>query len=151
MKKQTIIKSSVFNASKDEVFRRLQKLETWQYIATPFAQFVPLGDEQSIKWREGETFSFKLFLFYKIPFGIHTIRVISFDKNLGVSTHEHNKHIPIWNHKIHLETIDDDTTRYTDEIEIGAGWKTPFVALWARAFYAHRQRRWQKLLLKKSN
>ncbi|MBE7004664.1 MAG: hypothetical protein E7425_10385 [Ruminococcaceae bacterium] len=32
--------------------------------------------------------------------------------------------------------------RYTDRVEIRAGWITPFIWLWANAFYAHRQRKW---------
>ena len=34
----------------------------------------------------------------------------------------------------------------TDRVEIHAGWKTVFVWLWANAFYAHRQRKWIRLL-----
>ena len=65
---------------------------------------------------------------------------------IRISTEERNKLVPLWNHRIYLEAIDQKTTRYTDEVEIGAGWKTLFVALWAKMFYAHRQRKWQKLL-----
>ena len=45
-----------------------------------------------------------------------------------------------------LKPIDHDHTGYTDEVEIHAGWKTPFVCLWAKLFYAHRQRKWIRLL-----
>ena len=34
----------------------------------------------------------------------------------------------------------------TFEVEIGAGWKTAAIWLWVKAFYAHRQRKWIKLL-----
>jgi len=54
--------------------------------------------------------------------------------------------VPVGNHTIRLERIDSGHTRYTDEVEIGAGWKTPFVCLWAKLFYAHRQRKWVRLL-----
>lgn len=40
----------------------------------------------------------------------------------------------------------ENTTQYTDEVEINAGWKTIFVYMWANAFYAHRQRKWKRLL-----
>ena len=33
-----------------------------------------------------------------------------------------------------------------DRVEIHAGWKTFFVWLWAEAFYAHRQKKWIRLL-----
>lgn len=40
----------------------------------------------------------------------------------------------------------DGSTEYSDEVEIGAEWKTGFVWLWARCFYAHSQTKWIKLL-----
>ncbi|HPL81981.1 MAG TPA: hypothetical protein PLU23_05720 [Anaerolineaceae bacterium] len=146
MKTKTIRKTSTFPASKKEVFKRLQKLETLQHIAAPYARFVPLDIEQPIEWKEGSSFSFHFYLFGMFPLGVHTIHVLVCSEELGINTREYNKHVPVWNHRISLETIDEDTTRYTDEVEIGAGWKTCFVALWAKAFYAHRQRKWQKLL-----
>ena len=42
--------------------------------------------------------------------------------------------------------LDSSHTKYTDKVEILAGWKTPFIWLWANAFYAHRQRKWITLL-----
>lgn len=63
-----------------------------------------------------------------------------------ISSHEGNEHVPVWNHDIMMEIIDDNHTKYTDRVEIGAGWKTVFVWLWANAFYRHRQRKWIRLL-----
>lgn len=146
MKSKTIIKTSIFRANKEEVFRRLQKLETLQYIAKPFAHFIPLDEKQNVEWKEGAVLSFRLHIFGIIPFGTHKIHVLSCNKDSGINTRENNKQVPIWNHRIHLEYIDENKTRYSDEIEIGAGWKTPFIVLWARAFYSHRQRKWKKLL-----
>ncbi len=145
-KNKIISKTSVFPANKKEIFMRLQKLETLQYVATPYASFIPVDEKQPIEWKEGSSFSFHFYLFGIFPFGIHTIHVLACSEELGISTREYNKHVPVWNHRILLETIDENTTRYTDEIEVGAGWKTFFVALWAKAFYAHRQRKWLKLL-----
>lgn len=55
-------------------------------------------------------------------------------------------HVPVWNHQIILREIERDRTEYIDEVELYAGWKTPFVYLWAKYFYAHRQKKWLKLL-----
>lgn len=146
MKMKTVVKSSLFSASKDEIFQKLQKMETLQYIASPFARFIPVDDTQPINWKEGAVFQFDFYLFGIIPFGIHTIHVQHFNKESGVFTRESNKYVPIWNHRIYLESVNDNITYYTDEIEISAGWKTIFVAIWSKIFYAHRQRKWQKLL-----
>ena len=145
----TVKKSSVFPAAKDEIFRRLQKLKTLQYIAHPYATFKSVDDTEELTWQEDSAFAFHFKLFALIPFGVHPIKVIQFDIEKGIYTQEGNKHIPVWNHKIILEKIDENTTKYTDIVEIQAGWKTLFVYLWANSFYAHRQRKWKRLLKKK--
>ena len=142
----TLNKTSVFPAAEKTVFAKLKELNTLQYIAKPYAAFLPEHGQENIVWEENAVFSFRFKLFGFIPLGTHTINVISFSESGGIYTHEHNPHVPIWNHRIIIEQIDQNKTRYTDEIEIDAGWKTPFVYLWAKAFYAHRQRKWIKLL-----
>ncbi len=137
-------KSSVFPASRDMVFEKLQKIETLQTIAKPYASFEPVGAVNPV-WSASSTSAYRFRLFCMIPFGTHTIRIVRFDAE-GVSSREGNKHVPVWNHDIRLIPLDDKHTEYTDQVEIRAGWKTLFVWLWAKAFYAHRQRKWIKLL-----
>ena len=137
-------KSSVFPASRDVVFEKLQKLETLQTIAKPYASFEPAGAVDPV-WSAGSTSAYRFRLFCVIPFGTHTIHIVRFDAE-GVSSREGNKHVPVWNHDIRMIPLDDKHTEYTDQVEIRAGWKTLFVWFWAKAFYAHRQRKWIKLL-----
>ena len=141
-------KSSIFPARREEVLTRLQRLETLQYIASPYATFTPVEDNNDFSWREGAASSYRFRLFGFMPFGIHTIRSEELDQS-GIQSREHNKHVPVWDH---LNTLEDlgDRTKYTDEVEIHAGWKTVFVWLWAKAFYAHRQRKWIRLLQAKT-
>ena len=44
----TVRKSSVFQASKEKVYIKLQKLKTLQYIAYPYATFEPLNREKDL-------------------------------------------------------------------------------------------------------
>lgn len=81
-----------------------------------------------------------------IPFGTHTINVIRFGSDEGIYTHEGNEHVPTWNHEIILEELSGNKCRYTDKVDIDAGWKTIFIWIWANFFYSHRQRKWIKLL-----
>lgn len=134
-----VLKTAVFPADRDTVFRKLQQLETLRYIAKPYATFQPVGDAPET-WEAGCTSSYRLRLLGLIPFGTHTIRILRFDPD-GVSSREGNEHVPVWDHDITLEALDGKQTRYTDRVEIRAGWKTVFIWLWAKAFYAHRQRR----------
>ena len=139
-------RTSIFPAPREEVFRKIQRLETLQHIAKPFATFESVGEAVSL-WSVGSTSSYRFRLFGLIPFGTHVIHIVRFDPD-GISSRESNEHVPVWNHDIRLEALDDTHTKYTDKVEIRAGWKTPFVWLWAQAFYAHRQRKWIKLLEK---
>ena len=142
----TVQKTSLFPAPRETVFRKLQQLETLQTIAKPFATFEPVGEAVST-WAVGSTSSYRFRLFGLIPCGTHTIHILRFDPDC-VSSREGNEHVPVWNHEIRLVEKDETHTRYTDRVEIHAGWKTPFIWLWANAFYAHRQRKWIRLLYK---
>ncbi len=147
MKSRTVIKTSVFPSSEKEVFEKLKAIQTLQYIAAPYATFTPVNTSEAFTWKAGKTFSFRFKLFGIIPFGVHTINVIEFDEQTTrIYTKEGNPHVPVWNHLILLKPLDGTSLLYTDEVEIHAGWKTPFVALWAKCFYAHRQKKWLKLL-----
>lgn len=74
--------------------------------------------------------------------------MIRFSEDEGIYTHEGNEHVPAWNHEIILKDLQGGFCEYTDRVEIGAGWKTPFIYLWAYCFYAHRQRKWIRILTK---
>mgnify|MGYP000048845669 CR=1 FL=1 len=108
-----------------------------------------MDDAVNIVWEEGSITSYKFKLFGLIPFGRHTIHVIRFDEEKGIYTHEKNEHVPVWNHEIILRELPDQTCEYTDQVEIGAGWKTIFIYVWACMFYVHRQKKWIKILKKK--
>ena len=137
-------KTSVFPAKREAVFEKLQRLETLQAVASPYASFTPLGGDADPVWQVGSVSAYRFKLFGFIPFGTHTIRIECFDID-AVQSREHNEHVHAWDHKITLKDRGEDT-EYTDEVEIRAGWKTIFIWLWAKAFYAHRQRKWIRLL-----
>ncbi|MCR5094814.1 MAG: L-2-amino-thiazoline-4-carboxylic acid hydrolase [Lachnospiraceae bacterium] len=146
---RTVRKTSIFPASKKTVFTRLLKLRTLQYIAYPYATFTPLNGTDSMAWEAGSTSRFKFRLFGIIPFGTHTIHVMRFGMDEGIYTHEGNEYVPVWDHEIILEELPGNKCRYTDKVDIDAGWKTIFIWMWANCFYAHRQRKWIKLLKRK--
>lgn len=150
MNHMKVYRQSVFPAHIDTIFRLLKDLKTLQYIAKPYASFEPLDGNGHMVWEEGQTISFRFRIFCLIPFGIHTIHVLRFSKD-GIFTKESNTHVPVWNHRIEIKALSDGRTSYTDEVEIGAGWKTLFVYGWATCFYAHRQKKWIRLLRERMN
>lgn len=137
-------RTSIFPADRDRVFQKLRQLSTLQAVAAPYATFEPVMDAPPA-WEVGGTSSYRLRMFGLIPFGTHTIHIVRFDPD-GISSREGNERVPVWNHDIKLRPLDDRRTEYTDRVEIHAGWKTVLVWVWAEAFYAHRQRKWIRLL-----
>ena len=145
--KMTIKKTVAFPVKKSKVFELLQRFDTLAYIAKPYATFESVDGQTELVWEVGRSFSFDFKMFGFIPLGVHVINVKEFNPD-NIYTNEGNLFCPVWNHRIILKEIADIKTEYTDEVEIGAGWKTPLVCLWAKAFYSHRQKKWIKLLNK---
>lgn len=137
-------RTSVFPAGRDAVYQKLRQLSTLQAVAAPYATFEPVNGAATA-WEVGGTSAYRFRLFGVIPFGTHTIHIVRFGPD-GISSREGNEHVPVWNHDIRLRPLYDGRTEYTDRVEIRAGWKTFFAWLWAEAFYAHRQRKWIRLL-----
>jgi hypothetical protein len=83
----------------------------------------------------------------------HTI-IISFpDDDEGGRAMEHrirdNGHGSLaakWDHLITISQGTDGNVVYTDDVEVSAGWLTPFVWLYAHVFYRYRQYRWRRLV-----
>ena len=146
MKTRTISIATILPASIDTIWENLQQIKTLQYIAAPYAYFKSVGN-RGMEWKEGEISQFYLKVFGFLPLGVHTIKVVKLNrKTLEIFTNESNRHVPVWNHRILLKEINDNSSHYIDEIEIGAGWKTHFIVLWSLLFYKHRQRKWIRLL-----
>ncbi|WP_029409393.1 hypothetical protein [Treponema pedis] len=146
--KMIVKKTSVFPAEQSNVFALLQRFDTLAYIAEPYATFKNIDEQTEPVWEVGRSFSFDFKMFGFIALGVHIINVKEFNID-NIYTNEGNPFCPVWNHRIILKETADGKTEYTDEVEICAGWKTPFVYLWAKAFYSHRQRKWIKLLSKR--
>ena len=148
MKTKTTSISSTFPATPDEIWTRITLFETLCYIAAPYAYFTAIGSNAELMWSEGKTTRFHLKIFGVFPMGIHSIKIIEFNKeNYRIFSNEENRSVPIWNHTIILRPAGNGTTYYEDIVEIGAGWKTNLVCAWSKMFYRLRQKRWCKLLM----
>ncbi|MCI6795504.1 MAG: hypothetical protein MR581_05990 [Lachnospiraceae bacterium] len=140
-------KTTVFPARREEVFQKLQQFKTLQYIAAPYASFVPAEGAVDMVWKAGSISRYRFKLFGIVPFGTHMICIECFDMDV-IQSRESNGYVSVWNHKILLQDRGSQTG-YTDEVEIKAGWKTLFIWIWANMFYAHRQKKWLRLLNEK--
>ena len=144
---KSITLTSIFPDSADEIIKRLQSVDTLQYIARPYAIFIPLDRE--VMWKEGGKFRFRLFIFGFIPIGVHVIHVDEFSSGgeYRIHTREYNPFMPVWNHTIVLKPL-GEKTQYTDHVVMQARCFSGVAAMWAEFFYRHRQRKWRRLLKK---
>jgi hypothetical protein len=138
--------SSKLNNSIEKIWDKLLNIETLIEICKPMARFNSITNEKILKWETNKEYAFKLFISGFIPFGKHYIVLEILDKESKIIlSKEHNAIVKIWNHKILLEYEEGNITKYTDEVIIYAGILTLFVAIWAKAFYKHRQKKWEKI------
>ncbi len=96
---------------------------------------------------EGESIELRLKLLNAIPANRHTLELIEVnDATRTARTRERGGVLETWNHTIHVEPLTEKTCRYYDSIDLDAGALTPIALTIANAFFAHRQRRWHKLV-----
>ena len=126
----------------------------WEAAKTPAAfrtvtrglVTMPVIRTRTDGWREGETVVGWVFLFGFIPVARHHLHISAIDESTRtLSSREHGGVITTWNHDIVITPLDEATCEYRDRIEIDAGAVTGPVGLYARWFYAMRQRRWRAL------
>jgi len=149
VKGRKITVSSTFPVSKDQIWNKIQQVETLRYVARPYAMFDPVG-EIPTEWKEGDTYVFRTRMHSILPIGKHTIRIVQTNREKGeIVSCEFDKVVRIWEHTIRMkENGAVSVTDYTDIVSIYAGILTPVVAWWSVRFYKHRQRKWKKLLAK---
>lgn len=118
-----------------------------QHVASPWLSFEPVANsEWPARWEPGP-FPVHMKLFGWLPMGVQIIDISLPSAPAGSFRLRDNGRsalIERWDHLISIEAV-GRRTRYIDRVDIRAGWRTPFVWLFARGFYAHRQRRWRRL------
>lgn len=141
-------RATLLSCSFAQAVAELKTTRLLHYIAHPLIKFVP-HDPPALpqSWGE-ETYWCRLKLFGVVPLGLQAI-VISFptpeEGEFTLCDQGHSRLMPVWNHTITLSPTAEGV-RYEDHVEMSAGVLTPFVGFFTRLFFAHRQRRWQKLV-----
>ncbi|MEQ9564689.1 MAG: hypothetical protein RLN85_02545 [Pseudomonadales bacterium] len=140
--------STQLECTESALWQHIDKPASLQFVASPMLAFAPVEPGAlDGEWEVGREYSLKLYFLKFIPLGLHTIQLVKVDRDQNViSSREKGLLAPVWNHDISFHETKPGTVSYTDEIEIRAGWLTPFVWLFAQVFYRHLQRRWKVLL-----
>jgi hypothetical protein len=118
-----------------------------QYVSTGMIRFKPTGAGFPPVWQQGEIYTTRMRIFGFIPFGgEHYLEVIEIDEaSHSIKTREWDRRAKVWNHTIILKEHPDEGIYYTDEIEIYGGRMTGLITWFAKRFYIHRQKRWNKV------
>ncbi|WP_109523537.1 MULTISPECIES: hypothetical protein [Nocardia] len=130
----------------DRVWQAMRSPATFLYLCRGLFG-VPALAGRVEPFRVGERGTAWLFAFHIIPAYRHTIGIVDIDDaTTTIRTNEHGGIIRTWNHTLHVERLGPDLCRYTDTVEIDAGFATPVVTLAAVGIFRYRQRRWRKLV-----
>ncbi|MBO6605089.1 MAG: hypothetical protein JJ938_11595 [Roseicyclus sp.] len=148
MTPRVIRETSHLPAPPDLVWDLLQRPDTLIRITEGWLSFRPLDlPDWPETWQEG-AYRVALSGPFGIPLGLQILRV-SFPPPKGdtrfIRDRGEGQMVRLWDHLISLRP-EGSGTRYADEVAVEAGWRTPFVAAFARAFYRRRQRRLKALV-----
>lgn len=126
----------------DWVWSRIRKSDTLHFVAAPMIKFIPKNGEFPAVWEPGK-YDVSMRMFGLIPLGWQTIEIEYPEGDGSMVLRDNGSGILAkkWDHWVIVEN-ENGGTRYSDRIDVSAGLLTPIVALFARFFYAHRQRRW---------
>lgn len=142
---------TIMNTTPEKLWEEIVNPSSLQFVAAPILYFHPIkGTDLNSKWEINREYNLRLYFLKFILLGFHKIIVKNIDisKNEIVSN-ESGLLARVWNHTIKFEAINPDQIKYTDIIEIKAGFLTVFVWLFSHFFYRHRQRKWKMILSNK--
>jgi len=130
----------------DKAIAEVKTTGLLMHTAHPFVSFAPAnGTIIPTNWEE-KTYWFRLKLFGVVPFGKQAVRITFHedDEAFKIRDNGYSRLIRRWDHWITIQKSGSNTL-YRDTLDLDAGFITLFVWLFARFFYAHRQRRWIRL------
>lgn len=124
-------------------WRLMRRTATFAFVAAPVLW---VRDPLPERFAAGESLRLRLAGPGGVPAGWHELHVESVDEDeLAIQTRERSPLLRRWDHRLSVAATGPASCRYTDEVELDAGLLTALAAPLARAFFAHRQRRWRAL------
>ncbi|MBO6554702.1 MAG: hypothetical protein JJ926_17775 [Roseitalea sp.] len=144
----TIELTTHLDADQATVRAQVMRPAVLPHVSAPLLRFRPI--EPSVLpdiWQGGDC-RLGMSLFGIVPLGWQIVGIEPQPMRDGIWSIRDNgrgRLIRTWDHWIEVAP-ESEGTRYTDRVTVDAGVLTPFVALFARIFYAHRQRRWRRLV-----
>ena len=127
----------------EAAWRLMRRTATFAFVAAPL---LGVRDPLPERFAAGDRLRLRLTGPAGLPAGPHEIFVESVEEDgRAIQTREHSPLLRRWDHRLSVAETGPESCRYTDEVELDAGPLTALVVPAARAFFAHRQRRWRAL------
>lgn len=151
LKMKKIEIETILDIPMEQAWEEALKPSLLEFIALTMIRFKPvMPPEFPKKWEKGE---YKVSMYFKgvIPLGQQVIRIEFPDCSPPcriLRDNGYGKLIKKWDHWIIMEPTESGT-HYMDRVYIDAGLITPFVKIFAKVFYKHRQKRWKILIANK--
>lgn len=129
----------------DTAWMKVKTSALLEFVADGKVKFKPTGGHFPAVWKEGDTVTTHMAVYGFVPFGgLHSLYFEKIDEvHKVLQTREWDRFAKVWDHKISVKKLTDNSIIYEDEIVIYAGILTGFITRWAKSFYEHRQKRWQ--------
>jgi hypothetical protein len=136
--------ASIIPIDIDSVWEKVQTSALLSFVSKGSVSFIPTSDSIPETWKEGITVSVKMKIYGFVPIaGPHYIYFEKIDPiNKILQTIEWDHFAKMWNHKISMQKINENSIIYEDEVIIYGGILTCLISRWAKLFYKHRQKRW---------
>jgi hypothetical protein len=140
---------SELDAPAERVWSEVRTTRLFAHVTAPLVAFAPVDPPRlPDAWTAGR-FLVAMKLFGAVPLGTQWIvpELVEPDGGQRWTLVDHGVGglAKRWEHRITVEALPDGRARYTDAVDVGAGVLTPFVWLFARLLFAHRQRRLRAL------
>lgn len=139
--------SSHFALPPEKVWEQVRRPALLLYVAQPILTFTSRDGGWPDQW-EHRVYRAGLRAFGFLPVGEQVIGIeYQGEQPAGYRLRDNGRGglISRWDHMMVIEP-EGDGTRYTDRVEIEAGVLTPVACAFAKFFYSHRQKRWQRLI-----
>ena len=145
----TIELSTRLDASPDLVWECVNTPRLLQYVAAGWLKFLPIDPPAFPERWEDREYRLALRAFGLLPLGWQIVGIERPRAEDGRRILRDNGRSPLlrcWDHRIIVEADPAGGTRYSDRVSIEAGILTVPITVFARGFFAHRQRRLRGLV-----
>jgi hypothetical protein len=145
--------STLLDCPAEKIWQEVRGPRAFQYVCAPLLTFRPVQPPTLPEQWAQESYLVRMYLLGVLPLGSQWIRVSYPPADLTPGRRRFQLHddgsgglCKKWDHWITIEEIPGGRTRYSDRIDIEAGWLTPLVWLAGCLLFRWRQRRCRRLV-----